>query len=97
MAFDGSGWSKRGREITPETPYAEMQFPTGKTYNADLNASYNIGARYFIRHLLKTVTETQRSALEAKVPRVTERSTCTLSDLINLRSEFVALTTKTQA
>lgn len=97
LAFDGSGWSKRGREITPETPYAEMQFPTGKTYNADLNASYNIGARYFIRHLLKTVTETQRSALEAKVPRVTERSTCTLSDLINLRSEFVALTTKTQA
>ena len=24
LAFDGSGWSKRGREITPETPYAEM-------------------------------------------------------------------------
>ena len=97
LAFDGSGWSKRGREITPETPYAEMQFPTGKTYNADLNASYNIGARFFIRHLLKTVTATQRLALEAKVPQVAKRSTCTLSDLINLRSEFVALVTKTQA
>ena len=97
LAFDGSGRSKRGREIAPETPYAEMQFPTGKTYNADLNASYNIGARYFIRQLLKTVTETQRLALEAKVPQVAKRSTCTLSDLINLRSEFVALTTKTQA
>ena len=97
LAFDGSGWSKRGREIAPETPYAEMQFPTGKTYNADLNASYNIGARYFIRHLLKTVTATQRLALEAKVPRVAKRSTCTLSDLINLRSEFVALASKTQA
>ena len=97
LAFDGSGWSKRGREIAPETPYALMEFPTGKTYNADLNASYNIGARYFIRHLLKTVTETQRLALEAKVPQVAKRSTCTLSDLINLRSEFVALTTKTQA
>lgn len=97
LAFDGSGWSKRGREIAPETPYAEMQFPTGKTYNADLNASYNIGARFFIRHLLKTVTATQRLALEAKVPQVAKRSTCTLSDLINLRSEFVALTTKTQA
>lgn len=97
LAFDGSGWSKRGREIAPETPYAEMQFPTGKTYNADLNASYNIGARYFIRHLLKTVTETQRLALEAKVPQVAKRSTCTLSDLINLRSEFVALASKTQA
>ena len=97
LAFDGSGWSKRGREIAPETPYALMQFPTGKTYNADLNASYNIGARFFIRHLLKTVTATQRLALEAKVPQVAKRSTCTLSDLINLRSEFVALASKTQA
>ena len=97
LAFDGSGWSKRGREITPETPYALMEFPNGKIYNADLNASYNIGARYFIRHLLKTVTATQRLALEAKVPQVAKRRTCTLSDLINLRSEFVALVTKTQA
>ena len=97
LAFDGSGWSKRGREIEPDTPYSLMQFPTGKTYNADLNASYNIGARYFIRHLLKTVTVTQRLALEAKVPQVAKRSTCTLSDLINLRSEFVALAPKTQA
>lgn len=97
LAFDGSGWSKRGREITPETPYALMQFTNGKTYNADLNASYNIGARYFIRHILKTVTVTQRLVLEAKVPQVAKRSTCTLSDLINLRSEFVALASKTQA
>lgn len=97
LAFDGSGWSKRGREIAPETPYALMEFPTGKTYNADLNASYNIGARFFIRHLLKTVTATQRLALEAKVPQVAKRSTCTLSHLINLRSEFAALTAKTQA
>ena len=97
LAFDGSGWSKRGREIIPKTPYALMEFPSGKTYNADLNASYNIGARYFIRQLLKTVTETQRLALEAKVPQVAKRSTCALSDLINLRSEFDALTSKTQA
>lgn len=97
LAFDGSGWSKRGREITPETPYALMEFPSGKIYNADLNASYNIGARYFIKHLLKTVTETQRLALEAKVPQVAKRSTCTLSDLINLRSEFDVLTSKIQA
>ena len=97
LAFDGSGWSKRGREITPETPYALMEFPNGKIYNADLNASYNICARFFIRHLLKTVTVTQRLALEAKVPQVAKRSTCTLSDLINLRSEFVALASKTQA
>ena len=97
LAFDGSGWSKRGREIAPDTPYSTLQFSTGKFYNADLNASYNIGARFFIRHLLKTVTVTQRLALEAKVPQVAKRSTCTLSDLINLRSEFVTLTTKIQA
>ena len=97
LAFDGSGWSKRGREITPETPYSLMEFPNGKTYNADLNASYNIGARFFIRHILKTVTVTQRLALEAKVPQVAKRSTCTLSDLINLRSELAVLTARTQA
>lgn len=97
LAFDGSGWSKRGFEITPDTPYALMQFTTGKIYNADLNASYNIGARYFIKHLLKTVTVTQRLALEAKVPQVAKRSTCTLSHLINLRSELAVLTDRTQA
>ena len=97
LAFDGSGWSKRGREIAPETPYTLMEFPNGKIYNADLNASYNIGARFFIRHLLKTVTVTQRLALEAKVPQVAKRSTCTLSDLINLRSALAVLTTEKQA
>ena len=97
LAFDGSGWSKRGREIEPCTPYSIMQFSTGKTYNADLNASYNIGARYFIRCILKTVTATQRLVLEAKVPQATKRSTCTLSHLINLRSELAVLTARTQA
>ena len=64
--------------------------------NVDLNASYNIGARYFIRYLLKTVTVTQRLALEAKVPQVAKRSTCTLSHLINLRNELAILTARTQ-
>ena len=97
LAFDGTGWSKRGREIAPDTPYSTIQFATGKFYNADLNASYNIGARFFIRHLLKTVTVTQRLALEAKVPRVAKRSTCTLSDLINLRSALAVIIAKKQA
>ena len=97
LAFDGSGWAKRGSEIAPGTSYSTIQFTSGKFYNADLNASYNIGARYFIRNILKIVTVTQRLALEAKVPQVTKRSTCTLSDLINLRSELVVLTAKTQA
>ena len=97
LAFDGSGFVKRGWEISKETSYSIVQFTTGKLYNADLNASYNIGARYWIRHLLKTVTVTQRLALEAKVPQVAKRNTCTLSHLINLRSELVVLTARTQA
>ena len=97
LAFDGSGWAKRGSEIAPNTSYSTLQFTTGKFYNADLNASYNIGARYFIRHILKTVTVTQRLALEAKVPQVAKRSTCTLSGLINLRSALAVLTAEKQA
>ena len=97
LAFDDSGIVKRGWKISKETPYSIIQFTSGKFYNADLNASYNIGARYFIRHLLKTVTVTQRLALEAKVPQVAKRSTCTLSHLINLRSELAVLTARTQA
>ena len=97
LSFDGSGWAKRGSEIAPGTPYSTIQFISGKFYNADLNASYNIGARYFIRNILKTVTVTQRLALEAKVPQVAKRSTCTLSDLINLRSALAVITAETQA
>ena len=94
LAFDGSGFVKRGWQISKDTSYSLIQFASGKTYNADLNASYNIGARYFIRHLLKPVTVTQRLALEAKVPQVAKRSTCTLSHLISLRSELLALNVK---
>lgn len=97
LAFDGSGKVKRGWEISKETPYSIIQFASGKIYNADLNASYNIGARYWIRHLLKTVSETKRLALEVKVPQVAKRNTCTLSHLINLRSELAVLTVRTQA
>lgn len=94
LAFDGSGTVKRGWKISEETPYSIIQFPSGKFYNADLNAAYNIGARYWIRHHLKSVPETERLALEAKVPQVTKRSTCTLSHLISLRSELIALNVK---
>lgn len=98
LAFDGTGTVKRGWKISKETPYSIIQFASGKFYNADLNAAYNIGARYWIRHHLKPVPETERLALEAKVPHVARRSTCTLSHLISLRSELFALNAKrTQA
>jgi len=41
-AFDGSGKVRRGKDN-----YSLCRFTTGKNYNADLNASYNIGARYW--------------------------------------------------
>ncbi len=41
-AFDGSGKVKRSK-----INYSLCRFSTGKQYNADLNASYNIGARYW--------------------------------------------------
>lgn len=98
LAFDGSGIVKRGEKISKDTPYSIVQFTSGKFYNADLNASYNIGARYWIRQLLKPISETKRLVLEAKVPQVAKRSTCTLSHLISLRSELIALNVKrTQA
>ncbi len=52
-------------------------------YNCDLSASYNIGARYFIRELLKPLPETERSSLEAKVPAVKRRTSCVYADLKN--------------
>lgn len=54
LAFDGSGrvdrhsvyvW-KHGKK---QYNYSLCTFATGKQYNCDLNASYNIGARYFLR------------------------------------------------
>ncbi|MBQ6635934.1 MAG: transposase, partial [Lachnospiraceae bacterium] len=63
---------------------------TGKVYNCDLNASYNIGARYFIRELIKPLPATAKQRLEAEVPSVSKRSTCTLSTLISLSAALAA-------
>lgn len=83
LAFDGSGYVLRGKDASFNT-YSLCKFTNGKTYNCDLNASYNIGARYFIREILKSLPERVGLALEAKVPQVAKRSTCTLSTLVSL-------------
>ncbi|MDD6281988.1 MAG: transposase, partial [Oribacterium sp.] len=57
----------------------------------DLSASYNIGARYFIREILKSLDESSRLAIEAKVPQSAKRSTCTFSTLISLNAELMSL------
>lgn len=89
LAYDGSGSVLRGKDGGFDT-YELCKFQNGKTYNCDLSASYNIGARYFIRELLKSLPERERLHIEAKVPQCCKRSTCTFSTLVNLNAEFIA-------
>ena len=86
LACDGSG-----RVIRNMGNHSLCTFTTGKKYNSDLSASYNIGARYFIRELLKPLPETERSSLEAKVPAVKRRTACVYADLRNLYLEMDVL------
>lgn len=85
LAYDGSGYVSRGRNGGFNT-YELCRFSNGKVYNCDLSASYNIGARYFIRELLKSVPEKARLRIEAKVPQCSKRSTCTFSTLVSLNA-----------
>ena len=85
LAYDGSGLVVRN----PEN-HSLCTFPTGKQYNCDLSAAYNIGARYFIRELLKPFSETERSLLEAKVPSVKRRTSCVYADLRLLSAELAS-------
>ena len=59
-----------------------------KNAEGGLSASYNIGARYFIREILKPLPATERSLLEAKVPAVKSRTSCVYADLRDLISEM---------
>ena len=93
LAYDGSGVVERGRYLQngiEKHNYSVCVFKTGKVYNCDLNASYNIAARYIIRELLKSLSATVRLDTEAKVPQCTKRSTCTLSTLFSLNAVLAA-------
>ena len=81
LAFDGSGKLERDNSNK-----ALATFSSGKQYNCDLSASYNIGARYFIREILKSLDESSRLLIEAKVPQCSKRSTCTFSTLVSLNA-----------
>lgn len=70
LAFDGSGPVTRGVHGN----YSVCRFRNGKTYNCDLSASYNIGARFFLREYTKLYPY-------AGIPKAPWR---TYSDLINL-------------
>ena len=83
LAYDGTGTVARD----PKN-HSLCVFQTGKRYNCDLSASYNIGARYFIRELLKPLPVTERSLLEAKVPAVKRRTSCVYADLKELHIQM---------
>jgi IS605 OrfB family transposase len=89
LAYDGSGRVLRGKDAG-FSRYELCKFANGKIYNCDLSASYNIGARYFIRELLKSVPGKVRLLMEAKVPPCSKRSTCTFSTLISLNAAFAS-------
>ena len=77
----------RGKDAGLST-YELCKFQTGKIYNCDLSASYNIGARYFIREIEKIYTGKSIckkisiwSDIQAKVPECQRRTQNTLSTL----------------
>lgn len=91
LAYDGSGKVKRGIYIqngVEKYNYSICTFQNGKQYNCDLNASYNIGARYCIRELLKSDSVMRRLPNQTKDSDYGTGSTRTLSTLIRLNADI---------
>lgn len=91
LAFDGSGKVERGTYIqngVEKYNYSICTFPNGKQYHCDLNASYNIGARYFIRELLKSDSVMRRLPSQTKESDYGTGTTRTLSTLIRLNADL---------
>lgn len=83
LAYDGSGVVERGKEGGFNT-YELCKFSNGKIYNCDLSASYNIGARYYIREIEKTTSVKKWSHIQAKVPESVKRTQCTYKTLVEI-------------
>ena len=84
-AFDGSGKVTRDADN-----FSLCTFATGKRYHCDLSASYNIGARYFLRAYKKSMSPTAWSEFKAKVPELSKRTTWTLNTLRCLHEAMAA-------
>lgn len=91
LAYDGSGKVERGTYIQngiEKYNYSICTFQNGKQYHCDLNATYNIGARYFIRELLKSDSVMRRLPSQTKDSDYGTGSTRTLSTLIRLNTDL---------
>lgn len=94
LAFDGSGKVERGVYIqngVEKYNYSICTFPNGKQYHCDLNASYNIGARYFIREVLKSDSVMRRLTNQTKDSDYGTGTTRTLSTLIRLNADLYSI------
>ena len=96
LAFDGSGKVLRGKDAGFNT-YELCKFTTGKVYNCDLSAAKNIGARFFIRVLLKSLSAKEELLVLAKVPELNRRTSCCLATLINAYAVLCASKAKPEA
>lgn len=94
LAFDGSGKIDRGKYLQngiEKYNYSICTFQNGKQYNCDLNATYNIGARYFIRELLKSDSVMRRLPNQTKDSDYGTGTTRTLSTLIRLNADLCGI------
>jgi putative transposase len=64
LAFDGSGVVKRDK-----SNYANATFSSGKRYNCDLNGSYNIAARGWLKLVSRKDYEKRPSQNSSRLPR----------------------------
>ena len=85
LAYDGSGEVLRGKDAGFSTNRL-CRFENGKIYNCDLSASYNIGARYFIREIQKSISAKRWSDIQAKVPECEKRTWCTYNTLLQINA-----------
>ena len=85
LAYDGSGLVIRGKDAGFKNNKL-CRFTNGKVYNCDLSASKNIAARYLLRVLQRSMSETAWSDCSAKVSELSVRTHCTLSSLIRLNA-----------
>ena len=90
LAYDGSGMVRRGTGAGFKNQKLCI-FKSGKVYNCDLSASKNIGARYFIRALLKSMSAKMLLSAQAKVPELDRRTSCTLATLIHCYAALHAI------
>lgn len=79
LAYDGSGEVERD-----DNNRALCTFKTGKRYNCDLSASYNIGARYFIREIWNGLAKSKQDKIIESVPEAGSAPKRTLSTLWKL-------------